>query len=360
MAPGPGDITARLAPALALVRERGCPAQICVIASGQVAADQAFGCQPDALFFLFSAGKPLVALAVHMLAERGALALDDPVARYWPAFGQRGKDAITIRQVLQHRGGLPVARTVALDALTMTNWDACVRAIERARPAYPPGQVPAYHVLSYGFILGELVHRVTDVSIRDFVHAELLSPLGLRDTYVGLPRELWARHVPVRGRGAAELATQLVINRRATRQAVIPAASVSSTARDLARLYQALLNGGELGGARVLRAQTIRQATRASSDGETDQLLKLPVRWSEGFQLGGERKGSGRIGGGPGPMGALASRTAFGHNGSYVCLGWADPERQVAVGYLTARLVCRAAGARHLSAVSDAILAAFS
>ena len=189
------------------------------------------------------------------------------------------------------------------------------------------------------------------------MHAELLGPLGLRDTYLGLPSEQWSRHVPVRGRGAAELATQLVINRRATRQAVIPAANVSATARDLAWLYQTLLNGGELDGAGVLTAETIRQATTPSSDGEIDRHLKLPVRWSEGFQLGGAREASTRVGGGPGPMGALASRTAFGHNGSYVCVGWADPERQVAVGYVTGLLVSRAAGARHMAAVSDAVLA---
>jgi CubicO group peptidase (beta-lactamase class C family) len=359
MAPDPGDRTASLASAITLIRERGGPAQICVIARGQVVLDQTFGCRPDALFFLFSASKPLVALAVHMLAERTALSLDDPVARYWPAFGQRGKEGITVRQVLQHRSGLPVARGMAADALAMTDWNASVRALERATPAYPPGQVPAYHVLSYGFILGELVQRVTGTSVRDFLHAELVGPLGLRDTYLGLPDEHWPRHARVRGHGATALATQLVINRRATRQAVIPAASVSATARDLAWLYQALLNGGELGGARVLRAETVRQATAPSSDGETDRYLKLPVRWSEGFQLGGERKATWRIGGGPGPMGTLASRDAFGHNGSYVC-GWADPQRQVAVGYVTGRLVSRAAGARHLAAVSDALLAACS
>jgi len=349
---------ADLSRATELIRQRGCPAQICVRWRGHVVLDQAFGCSPDGLFFLFSASKPLVALAMHMLAERGSLSLDEPVARYWPAFGQQGKQAITIRQVLQHRSGLPVARSFARDALVMTDWDASVRAIELATPAYPPGQVPAYHVLSYGFILGELVQRVTGAAVKDFIEAELLAPLGLRNMYLGLPRDQWSRHVPVRGRGGAELATQFVINQRFARQAVIPAASVSTTARDLAGLYQALLNGGKLDGSRVLRAQTIREATMPSSDGEVDRYLKLPVRWSAGFQLGGERKAPVRIGGGPGPMGALAKRTTFGHNGSYVCLGWADPEHQVAFGYVTARLVNRRMGAAHMAAVSDAVLSA--
>lgn len=289
--------TGRLAAAVALAAARRCPAQLCVIHRGQVVLDESIGCRADSLFFLFSASKPMTALLVHLLAERGELALDDPVARYWPEFGQRGKQAITIRQVLQHRSGLPVARSMAADALTMTDWAASVRALERTAPAYPPGQVPAYHVLSYGFLLGEVVQRVTGTPVRDFLHAALHGPLGLRDTYLGLPAEQWERHVPVSGRGPAELATGLMINRRTVRQAVIPAASVSATARDLARMYQALLHGGELDGVRVLRPETILAARQPSSDGETDRYLKLPVRWSEGFQLGGERGGRERLGG---------------------------------------------------------------
>jgi CubicO group peptidase (beta-lactamase class C family) len=312
------------------------------------------------MFFLFSASKPFVALLVHQLAERGALSLDDPLARYWPRFGQRGKQEITIRQVLQHRSGLPVARSMARDALAMTDWDASIAALEQAAPAYPPGEVPAYHVLSYGFLLGELVQRVTGMPVRDVLRAEILEPLRLRDTYLGLPAEHWARHVPVRGRGAAELVTGLMVNRRAVREAVIPAASISTTARDLARFYQALLNGGELGGRRILRVDTIQRALQPSSDGQTDRYLKLPVRWSEGFQLGGDRPGRARIGGGYGAMGRLARATTFGHNGSYVCLGWADPDRGVAVGYVTGRLISRSEGARHMGMVSDAVLAAVS
>ena len=342
--------------AKSLMRERGSPAQLCVHARGRVVVDEAFECQPDALFFLFSAGKPLVALAVHLLAQRGALSLDDPVAAHWPEFGQRGKQAITVRHVLQHRGGLPVARGTPLDALVMTDWDASIRAIEHAVPAYPPGEVVAYHVLTFGFILGEVLRRVTGVAVRDCVASELLGPLGVTDVYLGLPSSMWERHVPVSGRGPAERVAQLVINRRATREAVIPAASVSATASGLARLYQALLDGGEP----VLRPETIAAATRPSSDGEIDSYLQLPIRWSEGFQLGGARPGRARMGGGYAPMGSMASRQAFGHNGSYVCLGWADPERQVVLAYLTSRLVSRSAGARHMSEVSDAVLAAFS
>jgi CubicO group peptidase (beta-lactamase class C family) len=341
---------------IALIRERGSPAQLRVYARGRLVLDESYRCRSDAQFILFSAGKPLVALGVHLLAERGTLGLDDAVATYWPEFGQRGKQGITIRQVLQHRGGLPVARGMPLDALLMTDWAASVRAIAQAAPAYPPGDVPAYHILTFGFILGEVVQRVTGRPVRDFLRDELLEPLRLdKDMCLGLPDAWWARHVPVGGRGPAELVTQLVINRRATRQAVIPAASVSASAAGLGGLYQALLDGGR----GVLRPETIAAATRPSSDGTVDRYLKLPIRWSEGFQLAGERPGGARVGGGYAPMGSLASRQTFGHNGSYVCLGWADPERQIAMAYLSSRLVSRAAGAQHMSAVSDAVLTAF-
>lgn len=344
------------AAAARLIAGRGGPAQLCVRARGEVVADLAFGCQPDSLFLLFSAGKPVVALAVHLLAQRGALSLDDPVAAYWPQFGQRGKQDITIRHVLQHRAGLPVARGMPLDALAMAGWDASVRAIEQAVPAYPPGRVVAYHILTFGFILGELVQRVAGIPVSDFAGSELLRPLGAGDVFLGLPPGCWHRHVPVSGRGPAGLVTQAFLNRRAVREAVIPAASVTATAAGLAALYQALLDGG----APVLRPETIAAATAPSADGETDRYLHLPVRWSQGFQLGGERPGSARLGGGFSPMGTLASRQAFGHNGSYVCLARADPQRQVVMAYLTARLTSRAAGARHMSQVSDAVLRAVS
>ena len=317
--------------------------------------DRAIGCRPDALFWLFSASKPYTALLVHLLAERGQLSLDDPVARYWPLFGSAGKEHITIRQVLQHRAGLPVARSRTLDALAMPDWDQSIRWIEQASPRWPPGKVPAYHYISYGFILGELVCRVTGANLPEFLAAEFLEPLGLHDTHLGLPRALWSRHVPIRGRGVAGLVSQVFVNRPQTREAVIPAAGVSATARDVARFYLALLRGGELDGVRVLQTATVAEATRPSSNGETDQFLMLPMRWSHGFQLGGQVPGPGRA---TSPLGQLSSRLAFGHNGSNCCIAWADPERDLVVAYLTDILSAGSEGARHQAEVSDAIIAA--
>ena len=340
--------------AVGLIEARGAIAQIRVLRHGQVVLDRAFGCRPHSLFLIFSAGKPFVATLVHKLAERGTLDLDHPVARYWPEFGQRGKDTITIRQVLQHRAGLPVAHGLRRDALAAPHWRRAVHGLELARPSWPPGEVPAYHILSFGFILGEVVQRVTGADLREVMRAELLGPLGLADTYLGLPRAAWPRHVPVRGHGPVTLVRQVVFNRRGVRAAVVPAATVSTTARDLTRFYLMLLRGGEVDGVRVLRPETVAQATAPSANGQTDRLLRLPVRWSQGFQLGGPPPDPAR----PRPMGAASSPEAFGHNGSNCCLAWADPSRGLVFAYLTNRLSASFDGSPHQSEVSDAILAA--
>ncbi len=337
-----------LARVVDLVRARGVPAQLCVRRHGRVVVDEAYGCAPDALFYLFSTSKPYVALLVHLLAQRGLVDLDEPVARYWPEFGQRGKAAATVRQVLQHRAGVPVARSVARDALAARDWTRSVRHLERARPSFPPGRVPAYHILSFGFILGEVARRVTGTPVDVLLRTELLAPLGLADTHLGLADGLWARHVPVVARGAGGPLRAAFFNLRSTRRAVIPAAGVSATARDVARFYQALLDGG----AGVLAPSTIAAACSPSSEGERDRLLCLPVRWSQGFQLGGPLAGR------EAPMGRLSGRATFGHNGSHACMAWADPERDLVFAYVTGLLPPAADGARHLSEVADTLLTA--
>jgi CubicO group peptidase (beta-lactamase class C family) len=345
----------RLAHAVELVAERGATAQLCVLRAGKLILDRCYGCGPDALFWIFSASKPFLALAVHLLAERRQLSLDDPVAHYWPAFAQWGKQAITIRHVLAHRAGIPHARGMLRDGAAITSWQRSIRLLERARPSWPAGQVPAYHAVSYGFVLGEVVRRVTGAPVEEFLATELLRPWGLSDTYLGLPPGARSRSVPIRGCDLTHHTAAFFANRPALRQAVIPAAGISTTARDLACFYQALLSGGEGNGVRVLRPSTIAQAHEPSSDGEVDRVAGLPIRWSYGFQLGGPTPDSTRW---RRPIGELSSRATFGHNGSNTCLGWADPTRQLVVAYLTNLLTPRDDGAPHLSAVSDALLSA--
>lgn len=335
------------------MRARGGASQLVVWRDDQLVLDEAVGCAPDALFWTFSASKPFVAMAVHLLQERGLADVTDRVADHWPEYAVNGKAEVTIEHVLQHRTGSAYARSLLLDVVIAADWDRSVRAAERARPKWPVGSGPAYQAVSFGFILGELVRRLTGDPVEVVLAREFFGPLGLHDTFLGLPDEAWPRHVPIRSRGATGRAGAALFNRRSVRQAVVPAAGISTTARDLARFYRMLLNGGHLDGVRVLRPETIARAVAPSSDGEVDRIVKLPMRWANGFQLGGTETGRGD--GSARPMGRL-SRAAFGHNGSNCCIGWADPERAVVFAYTSDLLLPGPDAARHLAAVADAVL----
>jgi CubicO group peptidase (beta-lactamase class C family) len=327
-----------------MVAARGAAAQLVVMRHGEVVLDWSYGVPRDVPFLLFSAGKPLAAVLVHQLAERGLLSLDAPLAAYWPQFAVNDKDRITVRQVLLHRSGLPYVKSVYRDALLAPDWNRSVRALAAARPHHAPGQLPAYHTLSYGFLLGELIQRVTGMSLREALHRLIRHPLGLRDTHLNAPpRCVPLRHAPSGGPRRLQWAA----NRAVARNAVIPAATVTSTARDLAVFYQALL------GARLLSADGVAGACTPSAGGEVDRVLGNRIRWSEGFQLGGNEHDPGR----PRPMGRLSSRRTFGHNGSNACLGWADPERDLVMVYLTNRLEASPEAQPYQCELSDTLLA---
>jgi CubicO group peptidase (beta-lactamase class C family) len=338
--------------ALALVRRRRAAAQLCVIRSGRVAVHHAFGCEPDALFWIFSVSKPYTAVLTHLLADRGLFSLDDPVARHWPEFGRFGKEQITIRQVLQHRTGFATTGSPVRDMLSATDWFRAVRLIEETRPRRPAGSAPSYQFLIFGFILGELIERTTGRPIRDVMRAELIDPLGLTDTHLGIGTEEWPRHVPVVFGPRAGGMTARAFNQISTRQAVIPSAGISATAYDVARFYRMLLSGRTEDGRELISPQTIARARTPSSNGEIDRLVRMPIPWSQGFQLGGDR-GPGRV---P-PFGYLSSRRTFGHNGSNCCIAWADPDRDLAFAYLSNLRVGTAIDMAHLAAVADQVFA---
>lgn len=335
-----GSVARVINAAVDLVRARGARASLCVLRDGRVLLDHSFGGPPDALFWIFSASKPFVALLVHQLAARGVLTLDAPVAGYWPAFAGGGKGTVTVRHVLQHRSGFATARGFAGDSLVMTDWPRAVRAIERAPLRRPPGSVPAYQPIVYGHILGELVRRTTGEDVATVLREEFLGPLGLTDTHLGLPDPLWPRHVPVRGQGFGGPLTARMVNRRTVRRAVIPAAGISTTARDLAKFYQSLLDG--------FAPAAVTEARRPSGAPAVDRTIGTRIHWAHGFQLGG----TGR------PMGTLSTPDTFGHNGSNCCIAWADPGRRLVFAYLTDRIVSGHSAAAHLGAVADAVLAA--
>lgn len=332
--------------AWSLVESRRVPAQLCVVQDGEVVLDHCVRTGPDRLFWAFSAGKPFTSVLVWRLVERGVLVLDDPLGSVWPEFAGGGKDRVTLRHVLQHRSGLPTAGSLVGDILAMTDWEASIRRLEGASCRYPPGSTPAYQFLTYGFLLGELVQRATGRTFDDLLGEEVCEPAGLSDTYARLDDRLLERSQPMVVRGSGALVGPWV-NRRDVRQAVIPAGGISTTAHDLAMFYQALVEGALLG------AEALAEATRPTTETELDRFARLHIRWGQGFQLGGPRPG--RM---PVPLGTTSSPGAFGHNGSHVCLGWADPERGLAVGYVTAAMTRADLDMAHMARVSDAVLAA--
>ena len=340
--------------AVELVRARGARAQLVVLHEGRTVLDRSFGCAPDALFFTFSASKAYTSVLVHRLVEQGLLGLDEPVAASWPQFARYGKGAVTVRHVLQHRSGFATAGAPLGEALALTDWDRMVHRLEQTRLRWTPGEAPAYQYLAFGFVLGEVVRRVTGRELPELLQAEILTPLGARATFLGLPDEAWSRHVPVQPAAPGLAVVAAAVNRRSARQAVIPAAGVSTTARDLAVFYAALLSGRTPAGPALLAPATLAEAVRPTSDGEVDRITRLPVRWSQGFQLAGPRTAPGPAS----PMGSRSSPRTFGHNGSDCCIGWADPDRGLVVAYLTDRLGPRRTAMAHLTQLADLLLGA--
>jgi CubicO group peptidase (beta-lactamase class C family) len=340
------------------LRDRHFGAQLVVLRGGRVVLDRSVGSTnrdharvtPRDRFIVYSLGKPFAALCVHWLAERGLLALDRPVSAYWPEYGQHGKQDVTVRQVLQHRTGSPMAGRGMLgllaESFAIPNWARSIRRIEEATPWFAPGSAPAYQFFSYGFICGELVRRVTGNRIQEFFDENLARPLGLTRSSFGLPPSAWGERVVIDGKGA------FIFNWRRMREAVCPSATTSTTAREVAIFYEMLRLGGRAGSARLLREETILAARQPSSDGEVDRFIKAPVRWSQAFMLGGvsSDEGPGCI------MGRKSSRETFGFGGSSCCVAWCDPGRELVAVCLCNKSVPDPIGFAQLRDLSDLIL----
>lgn len=308
---------------------------------GEIPGARARLAEPDTPICLFSASKAITAVLVHKLAEEGGIDLDAPVSRYVPAFRGGGKDRTTIAQVLAHKGGFPMFN---LDprragAETITDWDECIRLLCDT-PADKGGKRLAYHAITGGFILGEVIRQVTGAPLTDYLDSRIRRPLGMRHFTFGLDvaaRERAARNYmagqPIRfpisaiARRALTVSAEEVVdisNRDFFMDAVVPAGNLYATAEELSRFYQMLLDGGRYGDTQVLAPETIERACRPACRLKYDHTLKIPMRYSEGFMLGMN------------PFGLYGPMTghAFGHIGFMNIFGWADPKRELSAGLL--------------------------
>jgi CubicO group peptidase (beta-lactamase class C family) len=296
---------------------------------------------PDTPIGLFSASKSVTAMLIHLLDQQGALRIRDPVAEYIPEFSRHGKHTITLRDLLTHRAGLPCVPGSRDDPEMLLDPPRALEALCDARLETAPSGRLSYHALSGGYLLGEVVRRATGRTIREVLAARILAPLGLALTnfgieqrragevatnYVtGLPIPFPVSIATTRALGVTwEQATALSNDPRFC-SGIIPSANVMTTASEVSRFYELLLNDGELDGVRVFEPRTIRRACVGPDRLELDTMLLAPVRYGVGLLLGHEYVSLY----GPG------TPRAFGHPGFLGILCWADPERRVAAGLLT-------------------------
>jgi CubicO group peptidase (beta-lactamase class C family) len=296
---------------------------------------------PDTPFSTLSASKPLAAMVMHLLAERGLVHLEDPVCEYLPEFAQHGKDVITIRHLLLHRAGLTFVPAEALDLDRLADPALILETVCNFRPVSRPGRVVAYHAVSSGFVMSELVRRVMGKDIRAVVADAIVRPLGLRWMNFGVAPEDCAAVAtnyltgpPISGAFRALFRRVLgvefgdlpaISNDPRFLTGIIPSANVVATANDISRFYQLLLEQGTLDGVRVFEPRTVARATAEQTYMEFDRSLGMPIRYSLGFMLGARWFSLY----GPG------TERAFGHLGFTNIVTWADPDRQVAAAVLT-------------------------
>lgn len=290
-------------------------------------ADNASGRRVDdgTMFVLFSSTKPLAAACVYLLQERGRLDWDDPVAKFWPEFGQHGKDAVTIRHLLSHQGGFPDT-PADLPWTDWRDWGLVCAAMERAIPKFPPGETLAYHPINYGWVIAELVRRIDGRTFDRFLAEDLAAPLRMDHTYVGLPADLESRvsRIHLMEADADTNGYAVTFDRPEVHRVICPGANGIATAGDLARFYAMLERQGTLDGAKVLRPETVAAGITMQAEG-IDQSLGLFAQRSLGLALNDERMG--RSTGNP--------MHTFGHGGAGTSIGWADLDTGLAVGYIT-------------------------
>lgn len=341
-----------------VTRQRLHPAaQLVVLRHGRVVLDRALGqldqgpVTPETPFLTFSVSKVFTSMCIHRLIEEERVAWDAPVATYWPEFGCKGKERATIRHVLLHQAGIP-APGVQRQIWLWPFWGAVTRSVARLRAEFEPGTQTAYHLVNYGFILGEVIRRVTGLPMNSYLQQTFLAPLGLRRTWMRLPRSmmreaalLFSEDNPWISRSAA------LFNRPYIRRALLPATSLHSTARDLATFFQMLLNGGIYGGQRVLKPETIAAATALGYDG-FDGFLRTHMRWGHGFILGG---GTADGEASSSEMGRGSTVRTFGGFGMSSCMVWADPDAGVVVAFTCNRLLESQRAAQRWAAISEAV-----
>jgi CubicO group peptidase (beta-lactamase class C family) len=337
-------------------------AAICFVLDGETVVDLWGGhydaertrpWERDTIVNTYSTTKGLTAICAHQLVERGVLDLDLPVARYWPEFAAAGKGDIPVRWLLSHQAGLPAVRKRLPDDAVL-RWDVMTEALAAQEPWWEPGTKHGYHALTYGFLVGEVIRRVSGVSVGQWLHGHVTGPLDA-DYHIGFGPEHDARTADLIGNLFAKPGADIPelpgplgqmmkdmtdpttmtgaafnnpprgadrVNTRDWRAAEVPAANGHGSARALARIYGALARGGEIDGVRILQPESIERARTEQAFGPDAVLGQLPMRFGLGFMLRHDF------------MPLSPSPNAFGHPGAGGSIGMADPDAKVGFGYV--------------------------
>jgi CubicO group peptidase (beta-lactamase class C family) len=298
----------------------------------------------DTLINVWSAGKAVAATTIHALVERGTLAYESPVARYWPEFSTNGKAGVTVAHVLTHSAGVPqlppdITREQFADVPAMAAW------VAQQAPLWEPGTKTGYHAATFGYVVDELVRRATGRSLDEVTRDLVTGPLGIADSLAfSVTGQLSDRQAVLDDEPGSEAALAAMpddspffiagprqvmpcaqIGNRPDFQAASHADGVTTSVRALARLYAALAAGGELDGVRILSRETVARAT-ALQTSDVDQIVGFPFPRSLGFNLGSD-----------GPS-LLGGPSGFGYPGAGGNLAYAEPEHRFALAVAKNRM----------------------
>ncbi len=314
----------------------------------------------DTLSIIWSATKGATALCAHILASRGVVDLDAPVVRYWPEFGQAGKETIPVKMLLNHQSGVAAVRD-PLPPGAFHNWELMVETLAKQEPFWKPGSMHGYHGFTFGWLVGEVVRRVSGKSLGTFFREEVAEPLGL-DFWIGLPEALMIPAPPPGPEGpippmfaamADPTSLQKLLmfnsgghmipgpdgvfgfNLQAAHAAEIGAAGGISNARGLAGMYAPLANGGSLKGVNLVSKDTLARMAAVSSASALDACILAPTRFSLGYakSIDNRREPSCTEN-----DSLIYSEEAFGHPGFGGSLGFAEPAARMSFGYVMNRM----------------------
>jgi CubicO group peptidase (beta-lactamase class C family) len=340
-------------------------ASLCLTAGGETVVDLWGGIadsktnapwKKDTLSIVFSCTKGATALCAHVLASRGKLDLDAPVTELWPEFGQKGKQAVTTRMMLDHSSAVPALRAKVKDTGPY-EWDYMTQRLAEEEPFWVPGTRNGYHGLTFGWTVGEMVRRASGKSLGTFFQDEVAKPLGL-DFWIGLPEALEPRVAPMtpyaykpeqavtpflRDLATDKQSTPALfyfnagailgggLNTRAGHAAEIGAANGITNARGLAGMYAPLAQGG----GKLVDAKTLTRMGEVSMATHDDATLRIPTRFALGFMksMDNRRRSLGAKVFGEDCDSVIMGSAAFGHVGAGGSLGFADPAAGLSFGY---------------------------